>query len=277
MNRLLRGLKRLWINLHAVVRYADARTAAVYALYVGTSVGEILRTGELLAADGKMEGRRSRFRPLEGGEIVLDGNFNMARELYCRRVYFYVPGFEIAPSDTVVDLGANVGIYTTMAAVFGYRVVAIEAQSAFLPLIERNLDLNGVRHKAELVHALVGAGTGILSRPEARAAASHWVEPPQSLSFEEVMQACGPGDVDLLKIDIEGSEFSLFSGDLSSLARVRRIVMEVHQPHGDVVELARVLEAADFSVVATYQDGKRVESPADLVGEAQEGYFFAIR
>jgi hypothetical protein len=30
MKRLLRGLERLWINLFAVVRYADAKTAAVY-------------------------------------------------------------------------------------------------------------------------------------------------------------------------------------------------------------------------------------------------------
>jgi hypothetical protein len=91
------------------------------------------------------------------------------------------------------------------------------------------------------------------------------------------MQGCGPDDVDLLKIDIEGSEFSLVSGDPSSLARVRRIVMEVHQPHGDVIELARALEGADFSVVVTYQDGRRMESPAGLLGEAQEGYFFAFR
>jgi len=34
--------------------------------------------------------------------------------------------------------------------------------------------------------------------------------------------------VDLLKIDIEGSEFSLFEGECGWLDRVQRITMEVH-------------------------------------------------
>ncbi len=48
------------------------------------------------------------------------------------------------------------------------------------------------------------------------------------ISVSDSLEAEGLSRVDLLKIDIEGSEFEVFSGDCSWLKRVGIIVIELH-------------------------------------------------
>ena len=52
--------------------------------------------------------------------------------------------------------------------------------------------------------------------------------------------------VDLLKMDIEGSEFSLFD-DPSWLPRIKVICMEVHPEYGDPQKIIDVLTKFDFA------------------------------
>jgi len=268
------GLRRLVHDLGAVRRHADRATANRYVLAVCAALPRIARTKSLVPADEAMAGRTCRFTPLPGRSVVLDGSsFSSARELYCRRVYFIRPGFEIGTRDVVVDLGANAGLFSTMAAVYGSLVIAVEAQSGFFPLMEANLARNGCAERARLVHALVGAGTGILSDEAARAAATHWGEQPVERSIADIIAMHELDHVDLLKVDIEGSEFDAFSGDLSWSTVVRRIVMEVHTAFGDVGALRARLAAAGFDTVLV--DDATARPVAEIT--APSGYLFAER
>lgn len=231
---------------------------------------DVIRLRTLVPADVRMKGRECVFRPLEGDCIRLSGDyFSGAREMYCRGVYFFVPGFEVERDDTVVDLGANVGLFSTMAAVYGRHVLAVEAQSGFIPLIEANLGKNGCRKKAAIRLALVGSGTGALSVPERQATASHWVTPPPCLSMGELLAQAGITRINLLKIDIEGSEFDLLSDELTWLASVDRIAMEVHGTYGDVGSLQATLQKAGFRVALVNSEGHSVDSLE------RDGYLFA--
>lgn len=266
-------LWRFWSDLVAVCRHADGATSRAYLGAILTSLPEIIRTSSLVPADAKMAGRTCSFRPQPGCVVRVDGgDFSAAREMYCRRVYFARPGFEIAPGETVVDLGANIGLFTTMAVVSGARVVAVEAQSGFLPEISANLQRNGSADRAEIVQALVGAETGILSTEENRRSASAWGDEPDRVGMAELLDRYELAHVDLLKIDIEGSEFDLFRQD-GFLANVRRIAMEVHPTHGDVPELRAVVERHGFRVSLLDSEGR----PAEALTGSRGGYLFATR
>lgn len=265
--------RRFVADVAGVVRYADRRTGARYLASVGRSIPAIVRTATLVPADRRMSGHQCRFSPLPGEAIVIDGtDFSAAREMYCRRVYFARDGFEIRKGETVVDLGANIGLFTTMAAAQGARVIAVEAQSGFLPSIRANLRRNRCEDRAELVHALVGASTGLLSTEANRRSASAWGEDPERLEMRELLDRHSVARVDLLKIDIEGSEFNLFEDD-TFLSKVNRVAMEVHPPHGDVGALRAQVERHGFRVELLDSEGR----VADTLRSARGGYLFASR
>ena len=54
------------------------------------------------------------------------------------------------------------------------------------------------------------------------------------LSLESALRLAGPGDVDLLKLDIEGAEYDVLRACLPDPQRVRRIVGELHTWMADV-------------------------------------------
>lgn len=193
--------------------------------------------------------------------------FSGAREMYARQVYFALDGFSLSRGEVVVDLGANWGLFTTLAAKTGCRTVAVDVQQALLDNIPRLLVLNQCDPGlVSLVWGVVGAATGVVSvKPELMASA------PPTLSMDTLLGQFGLEHVDFLKVDIEGSEFALFSGDLAWLDRVRRIAMEVHTRFGDPATLCDLLRRHGFRI-GLLEDGRITQRMS-----AESGYLFADR
>lgn len=64
----------------------------------------------------------------QGVELILEGRlFSGAREMYGRSVYFPDRNFQLESGTTVIDLGANTGLFSLLAALRGCRVIALEA------------------------------------------------------------------------------------------------------------------------------------------------------
>jgi len=260
-------------ELYHVWSHSDARTSLAYASRAMRSLPEVLRTRSLACVDEAMSGRRCRFRPFDRTMVELDGSyFSGAREIYCRGVYFALPGFDIRREDVCVDLGANAGVFTTLAARCGKKVIAVEAQSEFLPLIRQNLLRNHCLDKASVELGLIGSTTGILSDPGERKNCSHWGREAPVRSLPEVLGRHNVRRVDFLKIDIEGSEFGLFEGDCGWLKMVRRVAMEVHCRFGDANHLCARLENHGFRVWL-------VDNRQAVINRLNEssGYLFARR
>ena len=79
--------------------------------------------------------------------------------------------------------------------------------------------------------------------------------------------------IDLMKIDIEGSEFALFAEQTKApwLTNVRRIAMEVHPEFGSTASLASTLAAHGLKFQFVTNHGV----PTDILNEI--GYLFAWR
>jgi FkbM family methyltransferase len=132
-------------------------------------------------------------------------------------------------SDTVfVDVGANIGYFTVLAGSRIHaggqgRVIAIEPNPECCALIERNLVINWSMCPIELHKIAVGSQSGEvwLSSPNDRAANAHLSFDEEEISGErrfrvpmQALDAVVPEGlaVDILKIDVEGHELSVFHG-----------------------------------------------------------------
>lgn len=267
-------IRRLVCEIQAVWKVADRRSAARWTVALLRRFPKVVKSRSFIIADQALAGSQGSFKLPSGiARVVVPGeHFGGAREMYCRAVYFRRPGFRIHPGEIVVDLGANRGLFSILAATEGANVVAVEAGSGFLPVINAHATLNNCNDRIKVLNALVTPGTGLLSTREGRMKADHWGTEPESVRFGVVIDRYGLRRIDFLKIDIEGSEFDLFrDDDLDWLDIVEKVAMEVHPQFGDVGLILDAFTKRGFSYEQLDNDGHTVHLLQD------GGYVFAKR
>lgn len=151
---------------------------------------------------------------------------------------------------TVVDVGAQQGVFAALAAVrvgSRGRVIAVEPEPVNFARLEANLARNGLRQATAIRLALTDApgkarlwrdvvntgGHSLLAEREGGEAVEVEVD-----TLDALVERLGLPSPDLLKIDVEGSALAVLRGSLKMLGRVRpRIVMELdHQEDAGTVE-----------------------------------------
>lgn len=173
------------------------------------------------------------------------------------------PGFEIAPDDTVVDVGANIGAFAVFAAQRTRgRVLAVEPHPDNAAALRRNLRANGAA-RAEVAECAVGDAPGVLPLYLGRsgtthqlfaagkgAAASESVD-VRVATLPQLLAEHGFERVDFLKLDCEGAE-GLILPALSDalLFSIRCIALEFHDDLSPVAHdaLAKRLVERGFEV-----------------------------
>lgn len=145
---------------------------------------------------------------------------------------------------TFVDLGANEGYFTVLAAnkigATG-RVVAIEPQLRLIPIIETNLRLNDLSWATVLnlaatdipklvtIYLSADMNTGATGQQNV-AKYPLKTQHVTGLPLAEILDQQGISSVDLLKVDIEGGEYDALLGSrkIFEEGRVRAIALELH-------------------------------------------------
>ena len=230
-----------------------------YARYVLASLGQIpaiLSEKSLRPVDRAMRGTVSLEHPINGSQCLIDLDsyragdieedsyaFGLVREIWLRNIY--LANFALPEAlGCVVDLGANRGIFALQAAVIAKQVIAVEALDKYGTLIAHNLALNHCDN-VEWLQAMVGS-EALVS-----------MESHVTLDLAQVLSRA-KAPVDLLKIDIEGSEFGL---DLRAAADVKRIAMELHPRWGDPGKLVAQVAALGFEC-RTFDDAMAPVAPS---------------
>lgn len=148
-------------------------------------------------------------------------------EYYCR------------PGATVVDIGANIGYYSVLGAQLAGpdgRVIAIEPNSENCRLLLLAAAMNGVSvellpvglddHRGwSYFSTALGTNGRLVRGGPALADGSGFVVP--TFTLDEVVD----GPVDLIKIDVEGAEFRVFSGAERILAECRPAILSEFSCH----------------------------------------------
>jgi FkbM family methyltransferase len=162
---------------------------------------------------------------------------------------FYHP----SDGDVIVDAGANVGVFAIWIARQNrhLKIVALE------PFAEnfRYLQANVKQARLKTITCQEVALGAAFSRGRMHAVGSrsldHVLEPESDatggvpvIPLSGLLELTGSGEIDLLKVDIEGSEHGVFAGASSeSLRPFKRIAMEYHDQivPGTLDMLQRVL------------------------------------
>jgi FkbM family methyltransferase len=162
--------------------------------------------------------------------------FAVLREVYLERIYD--ARFHIDPRGTILDLGANVGMFTVLAAkklVPHGRVVAVEPNPDVAAVLRRNLEENGIAN-VDLIEAAAytSDGEARLELASHSSGASIWrkeqggkIVMVSTVKVSRVVEDLG--SVELLKVDIEGAEWPIFfDSDPKMWKSIKRIAMEFH-------------------------------------------------
>ncbi|MCA1594270.1 MAG: FkbM family methyltransferase [Acidobacteria bacterium] len=152
----------------------------------------------------------------------------------------------LRPCETFVDVGANWGYYTMLAAdLVGVRgrVVAFEPHPALFSLLEKNIAANGLSWVTPLRVAIADREgemnlAGFDEHGENSGVSRLTSEPVASLPnyrvatrrLEPLLDEQGIGAVDLLKMDIEGGEGLVLPtlGEGFARGRFRHVLLELH-------------------------------------------------
>lgn len=174
-----------------------------------------------------------RVRHMSGYSVTCDLSDGVGKSL------FYTGSYEprltkliednLGPGEVLLDLGANAGHFTFLAAsIVGPRgrVHAIEASPVTADLLASDIERNGLGGRITLHRLGAGDGPGrlrVVESPGGHPSGSRWLD-PSSQGAEDGIPVAALDDVihdspHVVKIDIEGA-------DLRALHGMRRLIVE---------------------------------------------------
>jgi FkbM family methyltransferase len=168
-------------------------------------------------------------------------DYSVFRQIFIYQEYAPLAG--IRNVRTIVDCGANIGL-ASMYLLDRYpsaTLLAMEPDTDNAEMCRRNLSAFGDRVRVETTGIWTHGDWGLPARLRLeRSGGDHrdWAITVREAGVEEEAETTGvsmeaicerAGEIDLLKIDIEGTEELIFGGNSASwLARVRNIAIELH-------------------------------------------------
>jgi FkbM family methyltransferase len=163
----------------------------------------------------------------------------------------------------VVDLGANIGLTSRylLARYPAARLLAVEPNESSHAVLVRNLAAVA-SDRATAVRAAIWGQSGRVSvsvpsadmrfdcvRVSDVSAAADGSDQVQAYTVPELCKKYGFPAVDLLKVDIEGAEVQLLSGDTSWLSTVNAIAIEFHDDSRAASRFDELMAQYGFSVL----------------------------
>lgn len=165
-------------------------------------------------------------------------------ELWYEQAYFPKDFYSPEPGDVIVDLGANIGLFTLQVA----RINPLCKIAAFEPLPEnfsclsRNIDNFGLSMASIYEYAVSNnyrqdliVKTGVRSldyqllRESDRNVSSSQCLPVNVIPLEVVFDMINAKEISLLKIDIEGAEYDIFESISPKILKyIRLLAIEYH-------------------------------------------------
>jgi FkbM family methyltransferase len=231
---------------------------------------------------------------------ILDG---VGRDIYYKKgVYaedyitrFLLDNLDIRDNDLIVDIGANIGWYSmTLSSRAKPRILAFEPDAANFRLLQENLAMNGVSN-VRAYNKAVSDQEGSLTlhlykkvnpgRHSAikQAGSVGTVEVPM-IALDKFLEqeGAGEGPVKLIKIDIEGYEYSALRSATRTLSRTQWILTEfspylMRDAGQDPMDYIRLLKGAGFRLREITEAGLLEPDMPAIIRDNRQVNFFCSR
>lgn len=145
-------------------------------------------------------------------------------------------GIQLSPGDTVIDIGANIGMFSIyVKKKFGCRVIAFEPVPLNYQHFLENIELNGLSVSDFELHNIaitdVEGGTIEIGTPDYNTGGSSAFHKCDIVSVckTETLHKYIDSTCKYLKIDTEGGEYAIIPSILYELNRFRYLGIEYHK------------------------------------------------
>lgn len=158
--------------------------------------------------------------------LVSPGMTGATGNLYCGLHEFEDMAFALhllRPGDLMVDVGANIGSYSLLAAATGAHCIAFEPVLSTLRAFEDNIRLNNLMDRIDARRVALGAEPGTVAFTADQDTTNHVVSegdaafPTMDVDVRTLDQSLGDGRPTLIKIDVEGYEAQVLEGAACTL------------------------------------------------------------
>lgn len=230
------------------------------------SAASLIRLRSRLIRELKGELRRGKTmtlrmkRPFRAAVTLREWGSDLATfdEIVVAEIYKTVVS-SLPQVQTVIDLGANIGLASLYFAHYwpSCRLLAVEPNPETFAILESNLASFGRSNRCKALQAAVWNAKAKLSPDQEpghfsafavhEATAVHDTGAViEGRTMADIINYSGFKAVDLLKVDIEGAEIQLFSGDVGWLSRVSNIAIEFHEGSRENSHFDEVVAAFGF-------------------------------
>jgi len=191
---------------------------------------------------------------------------NILDEIYLKKVY--ASYFEGKKDLTIIDCGANIGLFSLYAYDFAKKIYAIEPSEQHVRVLKRMIDFNKLADKVVVCQNAIfyedknmvlghNQNTTMFSLNKNVMDKSLPTENVKAVTMETFFKENDINHVDFLKLDIEGAECEVVGGKgFENVAdRIDAMVVEWHAWSGrNPSQLATTLEDYGFTVTALKAD-----------------------
>lgn len=144
----------------------------------------------------------------------------------------------INEEDTILDIGANIGMFSVLAAKKGAKVYSFEPEHENCEIAQKNININNVSNKI-ILHEKAVVGNDDLVRPFS-------INPHKNKGLHSLVIKRGRYSVDvkcenindilkrvnptIIKMDIEGGEYEVLLA-INDFRNVKELIFEFHHKH----------------------------------------------
>lgn len=182
----------------------------------------------------------------------------------------------IQPGHVILDIGANVGLYSLLASIKSGKqgkVIAFEPTAPTYELLQKNIQLNQCDNIITVKQALADKSKPVVMRKPISADAKyqdafHQIKEVDqgdeeaifTITLDQYVEDFHLSRIDLMKIDIEGAEFLFFKGAEQTLRRWKpTLLFECNEHHckafgNNVIDVLCFVKDIGYSVTQTSTD-----------------------
>jgi hypothetical protein len=212
--------RRMQVNTWKIKRIKRGIKEATNVILSGGNVQDIINMG--FKSPNHRIINTDFIKTIDTGEYILNPSKNPENcNIILEQVETEYSYEDLRPSDILLDIGANIGVFSLKVRNRVRKVFAVEP--LFIEELQQNINLNNAKNIEILPYALGNGNT--LCEFEGRSATI------TGKTLSELINLCG-GHIDFLKIDCEGAEWSITPEEIKQ-ANIRRIEGEIHGFNGE--------------------------------------------